>query len=142
MPPRGLPLGGLSSIFNSQLSGFEPVYSTCSANRLLVSGRQTLSPCRELPLSPSHIITSPVYFICMGANPSMASIKTSSYLIWLFREPPLAVIYLFHICFLPLSVFIITQDRPVVKCFFKKFQPLGKWRRIPKRHGHRQYCQG
>ena len=28
MPPRGLPLGGLSSIFNSQPSGFEPVYST------------------------------------------------------------------------------------------------------------------
>ena len=42
MPPRGLPLGGLSSIFNSQPDGFEPVYSTYQASRLLGAGRQTL----------------------------------------------------------------------------------------------------
>ena len=54
MPPKGLPLGGLSGLFNSQPGGFEPVYSTCQANRLLGAGRQTLSHCWELPLSPSH----------------------------------------------------------------------------------------
>ena len=36
MPPRGLPLGGLSNVYNSQLGGFEPVYSTYRPSRFLV----------------------------------------------------------------------------------------------------------
>ena len=29
MPPRGLPLGGLTGIFNFRWDGFKPVYLTC-----------------------------------------------------------------------------------------------------------------
>jgi hypothetical protein len=65
--PRVCPWEVFRSVYNSQPGGFEPVYSTCRANRLLGAGRQTLSHCWELPLSPSHT----QYPFCIHARDSL-----------------------------------------------------------------------
>lgn len=69
MTTQGSALGWyVSTIYNSQLGGFEPVYSTYRINRLLGAGRQTSYPCWVLPLSPGHIVSSILHRRCVLFN--------------------------------------------------------------------------
>lgn len=69
-----------------------------------------------LNLSPSHS-QLPLDHSLVGAYPAQATINIQVYQGWLFREPPLRPSHCLHQLSFP-CVFIITHDRPVVKCFF------------------------